>query len=151
MNTGTVRVRSKKKLECSLVTFILKTRWYIGICGSGSVCSSQYGSGSSCFYNADPDPAEQVLTNYTMKSSLKLKKTKKDCSKVKKHWPDPDPNLPTITTNCLLFFCFSSNFSLLGICHSWAPLTENLAIANSNLAQLNGLALRSRSAKFHVR
>ena len=55
---------------------------------------------------------------------------------------------------------YSNNLSMerdVHFIHSWAPLTKNLAgekrdslIANSNLAQLYGKTLKTKSAKLHV-
>ena len=51
---------------------------------SRSSCSSQCGSGSSSYFNVDPDSSlTKVLKNYLMKE---LKKGLKSCSKVKKPW-----------------------------------------------------------------
>ena len=79
---------------------------------SRSSCSSQCGSGSSSYFNVDPDSSlTKVLKNYLMKE---LKKGLKSCSKVKNH--DAGPNLPititiTISNNflsCFMFFTQNS-------------------------------------------
>ena len=44
---------------------------------------SSYGSRSSCFLNADPDPALNFVENYLKMSWLQFKQNRQDCSKVK--------------------------------------------------------------------
>ena len=59
-------------------------------CGYGSSSSSQCRSGSSCFFNAEPDPALKKLKKLPYGEFFGVEKEKTDCSKVKYHGAGPN-------------------------------------------------------------
>ena len=85
-----------------IIVHILKITWHLHFiravecgsafifCGYGSSSSSQCRSGSSCFFNAEPDPALKKLKKLPYGEFFGVEKEKKDCSKVKYHGAGPN-------------------------------------------------------------